>query len=259
MTSWTAIVLAAGRGPGDPLARAYGVTHKCLIPVGGVPMLARVVGALREHPSIARIAVSVDQPEVAAEALGVAGDVTVVRSGQSAPDSVLKTLDEVGRVYPVLVTTADHALLDSVLLDHFLGVAEAKSADVAIGFAAAETILAAYPDARRTFLTFGKDRVSGCNLYGLFDDRALKAVELWRELDRDRKKPWKIVQAFGFEALFRYFTRRTSLEGALGLASRRLGLTARSVMMPFAEASIDVDKPEDKELVDRILLNRKGL
>ena len=25
------IVLAAGRGPGDPMAKAYGVTHKCLI------------------------------------------------------------------------------------------------------------------------------------------------------------------------------------------------------------------------------------
>jgi hypothetical protein len=100
--------------------------------------------------------------------------------------------------------------------------------------------------------------VSGCNLYGLMGERGIAAIELWRRLDRDRKKPWRIVQAFGLEALFRYLTGRTSLDGAFALASRRLGFEAKPVLMPFAEAAIDVDKPEDHALVERILLNRKG-
>ena len=44
--TWTALVLAAGRGPNDPMAKAYGVSHKCALPVNGVPMLRRVVNAL---------------------------------------------------------------------------------------------------------------------------------------------------------------------------------------------------------------------
>src|SRR4029077_14791730 len=48
LAMWQAIILAAGRGPDDPMAKAYGVANKTVIPVAGVPMLARVAGALRQ-------------------------------------------------------------------------------------------------------------------------------------------------------------------------------------------------------------------
>jgi hypothetical protein len=43
------------------------------------------------------------------------------------------------------------------------------------------------------------------------------------------------------------------------VGSRRLDLTARPVLMPFAEAAVDVDKPEDKELAERIFIERQSL
>lgn len=251
---WTAVVLAAGRGPDDPLAKAYGVTHKCLLPVGGVPMLRRVVDVLRAHPSVARIAISIDDPGVVPAALGApAPDVTVLASADSAPASALAAVEALDRCWPILLTTADHALLDRAMLDHFLSVSENAGADLAIGLATAGTILAAYPEAKRTFLRFGPDRVSGCNLYGLASPRALAVLELWQRLDRDRKRPWRIVRAFGVGALLRYALGLVNLEQAMALASRRLGLEARPVLMPFANAAVDVDKPEDKELVETIL------
>ena len=44
---YSALVLAARR-PGilDPLAKAVGVTHKCLAPINGRPMLERVIEAV---------------------------------------------------------------------------------------------------------------------------------------------------------------------------------------------------------------------
>ena len=45
-----ALILAGSRGPDDPMARAAGVSHKALLPVAGVPMLLRVVEALRALP-----------------------------------------------------------------------------------------------------------------------------------------------------------------------------------------------------------------
>lgn len=255
--AWTAIVLAAGRGPDDPLAKAFAVTHKCLIPVGGVPMLARVVGALRAHASISRIVVSTDRPETVGEALGDLRGVSIVASGASAPESVLSALQGMADEPPVLITTADHALLDGAMLDHFLAASEASGADLTVGLATAETILAAHPDTRRTFLSFGKDRVSGCNLYALMDRKGVAAIELWRRVDRDRKKPWKIVQAFGAGALARYLAGWISLDSAFALAARRLGIIARPILMPQAEAAIDVDKPQDKALVDCILRQRR--
>ena len=61
-----ALVLAGSRrGEGDPVARYRQVAHKCLATAGGVPMLVRVVQALRGSPRIGRIIVSVD--DVAAD------------------------------------------------------------------------------------------------------------------------------------------------------------------------------------------------
>ena len=43
-----ALILAGSRGPDDPMARAAGVSHKAMLPVDGVPMLLRVVEAVRD-------------------------------------------------------------------------------------------------------------------------------------------------------------------------------------------------------------------
>ncbi|MGB4781436.1 hypothetical protein [Candidatus Methylomirabilis sp.] len=48
----TAIVLAGDRVSDDPVARAAGVPCKALVPVGGVPMVLRVLGALAEAQAV---------------------------------------------------------------------------------------------------------------------------------------------------------------------------------------------------------------
>src|SRR5210317_1742475 len=45
---FTSIIMAADRGPDDPVTRAAGVSCKALTPVGGIPMVLRVLNALEE-------------------------------------------------------------------------------------------------------------------------------------------------------------------------------------------------------------------
>ena len=56
----------------------------------------------------------------------------------------------------------------------------------------------------------------------------------------------------GVRSLLRYLCRRLTLSEALATFSRKLGLEARAIEMPFAEAALDVDKPADLELVESI-------
>ena len=255
---WTALVLAAGRGPADPMARAFGVSHKCLVEVGGIAMLARVLATLRAHTAIGRIAVSIEDEALVRQAIGpLPNDVFVIPSGSSAAASAAAVLESATIVHPVLLTTADHVLLDAAMLDHFFAQSTASSADLTVGLAQAETILAAYPETRRTFLRFGPDRVSGCNLFGLMTPRALRAITFWQAVERNRKRPWRLVAAFGAGPLIRYGLGRLDLETAFRLGSQRLGLDARPLIMPFAEATIDVDKPDDKALCEIILQSRR--
>jgi CTP:molybdopterin cytidylyltransferase MocA len=256
--TWHAIILAAGRGPADPMARAFGAMHKCAIDIAGTPMLQRVVATLTAHPAISSVSVSIDEPEVARQALrSLAGSVTIIPSAETAATSAIAAVQNIENRFPTLVTTGDHPLLTADMLDCFLGAATKTGADLCVGLATAETILASFPETKRTFLTFGRQRVSGCNLYALINERSVGALSFWSSLEGVRKKPWRLVGAFGLNPLFRYLTGMLDLETAFALASHRLGLTAKPVLMPFAEASIDVDKPSDKELVERILAGRK--
>ena len=239
------------------MARAFGVSHKCLIEVGGTPMLSRVLATLRGHPAIGRIGVSIENEALVEQALGpLPNDVFVIPSCSSAAASAAAVLESALLEHPVLLTTADHVLLQPAMLDHFFGQSTASSADLTVGLASAETILGAYPETRRTFMGFGPDRVSGCNLFGLMTPNSLQAITFWRAMERNRKRPWRLVAALGAGPLIRYGLGRLDLETAFRLGSERLGLDARPVMMPFAEAAIDVDKPDDKALCEIILQSR---
>lgn len=63
--------MAANR-PGivNPIAEMKGVSHKCLAPVAGVPMLQHVVRMLRESSCIGEIRVSIEDTSVADEEIG---------------------------------------------------------------------------------------------------------------------------------------------------------------------------------------------
>ncbi len=249
---WNVVILAAGRGPDDPMAKAYGVTHKCLLPIAGTPMLARVVSALANSASIGTISISIEHEALLHEALGELGPrVSFIASGTSAAASALTAAQKLAT--PLLVTTGDHALLTPAIVNEFLSLSESRVADLTVGLASAEVILQAFPQTKRTFLRFGRDQVSGCNLYALKNDSALNALRFWEKVEQDRKNPLKLMRAFGPRLLFAWATGLTSLEHAFRLASRKLSLVASPILLTNATAAIDVDKPADKELVEEIL------
>jgi hypothetical protein len=178
--------------------------------------------------------------------------ITIIPSESSAPLSAMVSIKK-HATFPVLVTTADHALLTPEMIDYFCGEAERNGADFSAGLARAEVILAAYPQSVRTFFKFGEDRVSGCNLFAVNCESGLRILEKWQYLEQSRKKPWRQVAAFGPLALIRFILGTLSLDGVFMIVSNRLGLTARPILLPFAEAAIDVDKPSDLELTEAIL------
>ncbi|MBV5324689.1 MAG: hypothetical protein J0626_05140, partial [Rhodospirillaceae bacterium] len=131
-------------------------------------------------------------------------------------------------------------------------------ADLSVGLAEAETVIAAYPDAIRTFYRFKGRRFSGCNLFYARGENAKKVAAYWQQMERHRKKPWRLVWQIGPMALLRMLLGQLSLDDAFSHVSRLTGARIRPVLMPFAEAPIDVDKPADYELVSAILRKREG-
>lgn len=256
---FAAVVLAGSRPGPDPVAALRGVPEKCLAEAGGVPMVLRVVRALRASPWIGRIVVVGNPASLRAleelRALEDAGEVAILPSAPSLSLSALAGVDALSS-FPVLVTTADHALLDAAILDRFCRGAMRSGVDIVAGLTPASSILEAYPESRRTFWRFADGRWSGANLYALLTPAAREAVVFWRKVEQERKRPWRIARAFGWRPLLLYFLARPTLDYAFEQVSGILGCRAAAVRLPIAEAAIDVDKPADLELVERILARR---
>lgn len=255
---FTALVLAADRGPVDPVSRAAGVAHKCLAPVAGRAMLEWVIEAVAASPRVGRIAVSLRDPALlellpSLTPLVESGRLVGLQAAGSPSRSVLQAAAELAQPYPLLVTTADHALLTTEMVDHFCAASQAAGVEVTAGLTASEVLLERYPQSRRTYLRFRDERYSGANLFALMSERAMALPELWLRVEQQRKRPWRIAAVFGPGLLLSYLLRRLSLDEAMARISARLGVAVAAVKMPFAEAAIDVDKPEDLELVNGIL------
>lgn len=255
----TAIILAGSRPGLDPLAEAAGVPVKALVPVAGEAMLSRVARTLRSHASIATVLVLAQESESLnrhPDCAWMHDDplIAFLPSGEGISASLAATLDSGAASFPVLVTTADNALLNAAMIDSFL--AGATEADLAVAMVERRVLLARYPNSRRTWLKFRGGWWSGANLFWFGNDRVMPLLDLWREVEQDRKRGMKIVGAFGLLLLLGALLRLLTIHQAVYRAGRRHGLSARVVPMPQPEACIDVDKPQDRELVEAILTGR---
>ncbi|HYI42737.1 MAG TPA: NTP transferase domain-containing protein [Sphingomicrobium sp.] len=251
MTKVTALVLAGSRPEGDPFATAFGAPTKALIPIAGEPMVRRPVRALLASPQVAEVVVLAQEPELLADALPADPRLSVRRSLGTIADTLSAVCNDPGTPFPVLVTTADHALLTPAMVAEFVG--NAKGADIAVAFVESTGLLGRFPDAQRTWLAFGGGRYSGANLFLLGSPGATRAIDQWRSVESDRKKGLRVLAALG-PTLFMgaVLKMRTLHQTAEGL-SRKLGITVRAVEMSDPLAAVDVDKPSDHALVEAIL------
>lgn len=252
-----AVVLAGTRGEGDPLAAAEGVRHRALLPVVGVPMLLRVVRSLRASQDVASVHVSIDEPAVLDDVAELRdavrdGSLQVRRSLDSPSRSVLDCLEAIGP-RPALVTTADHALLTPEMVSCFLADSDASQADLCIGLVSRPVLEARFPESTRTWLPFRDDDYSGANLFLFRTAGSRKAADFWRRAESFRKRPWRLVGAFGPVSLLLFLLKRLGLDEALARASRKIGARIAAVRLPMAEAAIDVDRPSDLALVTELL------
>ena len=253
--AFTALVLAGSRGESDPVAQAAGVEEKCLAPLLGKPMLSWVLEALRASGSVERIAVVASRRDLVAPLCEDFG-AEVLQAAASPAQSVLDAAEALGSSYPLLIVTADNPLLTAARVDAFCAEAWASGGDLAAGLVPSAAIRAAFPESRRTYLRFRDERYSGANLFALLSEQALPAVAFWRRVERDRKKPWRIVRAFGPGSLLAYAFNLLTLDEAFARISRKLGITAAALRLGDAEAAVDVDRAADLELAEALLRAR---
>ena len=250
----TAIVLAGDRTKMDSLVNHSEVGAKAMIDIDGLPMVRRVLNALRAARVVKRICLA------GPEASAVASDGPLAswvdsgevqwRAPESSPStSAYNAMRSLAPEEAVLLTTADHPLLTPEIVDAFGRQSLADDVDVAVGLAPHALVTEAYPGIKKTVLRFSDGEFCGCNLFAFITPEGRRAASFWRKIEQQRKKPMVVIGLLGWGAVIRYRLGLLSLEEALAKLSKRLGLRIRAVILPYANAAIDVDSIADLMVV----------
>ncbi|HFB54309.1 MAG TPA: hypothetical protein ENJ46_00175, partial [Hellea balneolensis] len=167
----THVLILAGQREGvvDPLCAESGVEWKALLPIHDKPMIQYVLDALGgstlTHKPFWISGLDKELVEATLNQSPSAG----------GPASSVVVAAEAELPYPFLVTTCDHPLLTTNMVDEFLHMSKKSGADFTLGLADKSIIQPAYPHVKRTYLNFKNKSVSGCNLFYVKNERGLGA------------------------------------------------------------------------------------
>lgn len=263
MQPFAAVVLAADRTGKDPITQHTGAACKAFAPVAGVPMIIRVLDTLQACDLVSTI-ILCGPPESLHDHCPelkqriASGQVTWLPNLDSPSRSAESGLNHIPLDTPVLVTTADHALLTPATVRDFLQNAAVTPCDAAVGAVSESTIMTAFPGCKRTIIRLRDGGFRGCNLYA-FNQRGRALVRFWRQAEDLRKRPWRLIgKVLGLKTVFLYlFGQLTSQQGLVAV-SEKSGVNIRLVMLDDARAGIDVDKVQDLMLAESILSRKSS-
>jgi GTP:adenosylcobinamide-phosphate guanylyltransferase len=251
----TVIVLAGQRfGVVNPLAERAGVSHKCLVPICGKPLLLHVLEALAAVPDIAEVRIALDAPvhEEVAALLADYPNVRLIESKPSLADSVLAAA--AGAQGRLVVTTADNVLLTPAAVAQVRGAMDRVEA--VFGLARKADVHAAHPEGQRGFYRFRDDEYANCNIYGLAGPKALKAVEVFRGGGQFMSSVRRMIESFGLLNIVLLRLGALTREAAARRLGRRLGLTVEATVFDDGALAIDVDNERTYRVCEELLPGR---
>jgi GTP:adenosylcobinamide-phosphate guanylyltransferase len=258
MISTPKILILAGRRSAtlDPMAEARGVSHKCLVPVRGEAMIARVLKIVEQAFPHASIFVSIEDFEIirnepTVARLASAGHLAPVEAQHNIVDSVVHAARTTG--FPLIVTTADNVLMTPDALHRLADAGGKTGADALAVMARKQAIIAVHPEGQNRFYELKGGGYSNCNMFWLGGQKALRATEVFRQGGQFAKKPERILKAFGILNLIRFRLGWHTLEQMYGFVSKRFGVDVRPLVLEDGRLAIDVDNERTHRVAEEVL------
>lgn len=244
-------VLLAGRLNEGLLRVVSDETWEAMVPVGGLPMAAWVGLAALEAPSVGRLAV-VGPEELMAHL--PSERVLRVPPGRHMFENLLRGTDALQPEGRVLVLTSDIPLVRSRMVEDFVREALDADADFCYPIVSRERVEATFGQSRRTYVSVKEGTFTGGNLILVRPEQMRRLADEAGALIALRKRPLGLARRLGVGFLLRFLLFRPPLQDVERHFSRLFGLTARAIPVPHAEIGVDVDRPEDLILCQKILL-----
>lgn len=228
-----AVVLAGGKAD-DPLALRFGVQAKTLVPYRGRPQVEYVLEAL-------------SQAGLSSILVGPAVNLHPAPRLQ-LPDrgSILENLEQALHHIEgsrLLVATGDMPFLTAEAVRYVLN--HAPPAALVYTVVTKQTIEQRFPNMRRTYARLREGHFTGGNLIVLNKTLFAQALPLAKKAIALRKKPLALAGLIGWSTLLRVLLGWASISELEQRVGHILGVSAKALVVPFAEVGVDLDKEED--------------
>lgn len=250
-----AVVLAGAPNTGK-LRAVSDVPNEALIPAAGKPLVRYPVEALLAARSVGRVVVVGPEAELGPALAGL--EVELTPAGDTMLENALRgcrRLAESKGLAPdlVLICTSDVPLITPEVVDGLVQTCIERGGDLFYPILERSVLESRFPSTKRTYGTLRDGTFTGGNLFVVDWTVLEREAPTAEALIRSRKNPLQMARTLGFGFLLGLVLGRLSIDQLEAHVGRKFRVTARAVVVPWPEIGIDVDKPEDLELVERIL------
>jgi GTP:adenosylcobinamide-phosphate guanylyltransferase len=255
------VVVTAGGipRPDEPL---YSYTHgkpKALLDVAGKPMVQWVLNALesaKQADNVVLIGLTAESGVTCAKPL------VFISNQASMIENISVGVKKVVEINPsarrVLLVSSDIPAITANMVDWEVETTLETEVDLCYNVVKREVIEARYPGSKRTFTRLKGVQVCGADMNVISTSVVSMDPAIWERLVASRKNPLKQAAIIGFDTLILAMLRIITLDEALKKATSRLNMTGRVIICPFAEVAMDVDKPNQLELIRSDLEKRRA-
>lgn len=246
-----AIVTAGGIPKhGEPLYEYTQGKSKALLDIAGKTMIQWVLDALCQAKRIRSILI-IGLPEdsgVTCEKL-----VGYLPNQGSMLDNVRTGVRKVVEIHPdsrhVMLVSSDVPGVKAEMIDWIVDTCMQTDDDIYYNVITKEVMESRFPTSKRSFTHLKDLEVCGGDVNVIKSSLIDSNADDWERLIEARKNVFKQAAVIGFDTLLLLLLRRITIDSAVKKVAKRLNVTGRAVVCPYAEIGMDIDKPHQLEIM----------
>lgn len=249
-----AIILAAGKIE-ESLKKYSSASSKAFITIGQKMMVEYSIDAIRQVPTIRRVALVSDPvsvPDLIREKVDL-----VVKGETSMSGSLMAGINSLSpKPEKVLVMPCDLPMITPAAIEDFLDKSKDPDLDITYAYLSRTDSEAKYPEVHHTYVRLKEGEFCGAGLITMKPEAAVNCKEFLDKLARNRKNPFALASLFGLTFIFKFALKMLTVKEIEDRVRAITGLRVAGIQTRFAEAGFNVDA--QRELIIAIKLKEQS-
>lgn len=171
-------------------------------------------------------------------------------------------ISELLRINPqaqhVLLASSDIPCITSEMVDWVVKTTMQTDEDAYYNVISRQVMEKRFPTSNRSYIKLKDVEVCGADMNVVATRLVTTNDEVWIKLVSARKNALKQAALLGFDTLFLLLLHAITMEAAVKKVTKRLNITGRAILCPYAEVGMDIDKPHQLEILRADLAQQRA-